>query len=313
MSMHRWIALCVGLVAAASAAALDLEDLKRAIEGPKEQKQGEAKPAPAGQAAPAPEAAPSPGQAPAAEKKKNKTDLSGLLSAVRPISAEEEAAIGRRIAGNLLGVAPLVNDAKLQAYVNRVGRWVAAQSGRADLKWTFGVIDSADINAFAAPGGYVLVTRGLYERLQDESQLAGVLGHEIAHVQQKHHLKVVQQQQLMSVGSSVLSRQLKGEETVQRIIGSGAEILARGLDKNAEFEADRIGVVLAARAGYDPYGLPVVLQDIGALSKESDSVSLLFKTHPHPDERLAVLGESMGERMDRLKGKTLKERLYRVK
>jgi predicted Zn-dependent protease len=197
--------------------------------------------------------------------------------------------------------------------VNRVGRWVAAQSGRADLKWTFGVIDSADINAFAAPGGYVLVTRGLYERLQDESQLAGVLGHEIAHVQQKHHLKVVQQQQLMSVGSSVLSRQLKGEETVQRIIGSGAEILARGLDKNAEFEADRIGVVLAARAGYDPYGLPVVLQDIGALSKESDSVSLLFKTHPHPDERLAVLGESMGERMDRLKGKTLKERLYRVK
>jgi predicted Zn-dependent protease len=311
--MLRRIALCMGLVVAASAGALDLEDLKRAIEGPKQQKQDETKPAPAEQAAPAPEAAPSPGQAPAAEKKKDKTNLSGLLSAVRPISAEEEAAIGRRIAGNLLGVAPLVNDAKLQAYVNRVGRWVAAQSGRADLKWTFGVIQSADINAFAAPGGYVLVTRGLYERLQDESQLAGVLGHEIAHVQQKHHLKVVQQQQLMSAGSSVLSRQLKGEETIQRIIGSGAEILARGLDKNAEFEADRIGVVLAARAGYDPYGLPAVLQDIGAVSKESDSVSLLFKTHPHPDERLAVLGEAMGERMDAVRGKTLKERLYRVK
>ena len=305
MRMALWLALCAGLTVGAGSAALDLEDLKRAIEKPKEEKQGEAKPAP--------EAAPAPGQAAPGEKKKEKTDLSGLLSAVRPISTEEEVAIGRRIAGNLLGIAPLVNDAKLQAYVNRVGRWVAAQSGRADLKWTFGVIESADINAFAAPGGYVLVTRGLYARLQDESQLAGVLGHEIAHVQQKHHLKVVQQQQLMSAGSSVLSRQLKGEETIQRIIGSGAEILARRLDKNAEFEADRIGVVLAARAGNDPYGLPAVLQDIGAVSKESDSVSLLFKTHPHPDERLAVLGDAMGERLDGVRGKNLKERLYRIK
>jgi predicted Zn-dependent protease len=296
---------------AGAALALDLDELRKAIEKPKrqEQKQGEDKPSQ--QAAPAPEGAP-PAE-PGVEKKKNKTDLSGLLSAVRPISDQEEAAIGRRIAGNLLGVAPLVNDARLQEYVNRVGRWIATQSGRPDLKWTFAVIDSADINAFAAPGGYVLVTRGLYDRLQDEAQLAGVLGHEIGHVQQKHHLKLLQQQQLMSAGSSILSKQMKGDETVQRLIGSGAEIMARSLDKNAEFEADRIGVVLAARAGYDPYGLPSVLQDLGTLSKDSDSVSLLFKTHPPPDERLAMLGEAMGERLDGVKGKTLKERLYRDK
>jgi len=88
-----------------------------------------------------------------------------------------------------------------------------------------------------------------------------VLAHEIAHVQEKHHLKVLQKQQLMSLGSDALSRKIKGEEVVQKLIGSGAEILARGLDKTAEFEADRVGVVLAARAGYDAFGLPAVLQD----------------------------------------------------
>jgi beta-barrel assembly-enhancing protease len=80
-------------------------------------------------------------------------------------SREEEIALGREITGNLLGAAPLVKDDKLQNYVNQVGRWVASQSERPDLPWRFGVIDSADINAFAMPGGYVLVTKGLYQKL----------------------------------------------------------------------------------------------------------------------------------------------------
>ena len=289
MRTRAWLVMALGLTSAAGALALDFDDLRKALEKPKAQEQ---KAAPSGQ-------------------KKEKTDLSGLVSALKPVSAEEERAIGRQITGNLLSVAPVVNDAKLQEYVNRVGRWVAAQSGRPDLKWTFAVIESSDINAFAAPGGYVLVTRGLYARLQDEAQLAGVLGHEIGHVQEKHHLKLLQQQHLVGAGSSLLSRQLKGEAAVQKLIGSGAEIMARGLDKNAEFEADRIGVVLAARAGYDPYGLPAVVQEIAAVSKDSSSVSLLFKTHPAPEERLTMLGEAMGDRLDAVRdGKTLKERLY---
>ncbi|HSF71136.1 MAG TPA: M48 family metalloprotease, partial [Methylotenera sp.] len=93
-------------------------------------------------------------------------------------SKEEEIALGREITGSLLGAAPLVKDAALQQYVNKVGRWVANQSERSDLPWKFGVIDSADLNAFAAPGGYVLVTKGLYQKLQNEAQLASVLGHE---------------------------------------------------------------------------------------------------------------------------------------
>ncbi|MFN0317915.1 MAG: M48 family metallopeptidase, partial [Burkholderiales bacterium] len=224
------------------------------------------------------------------------------ISPLGKVSQEDEVRLGRQIAGNLLGAAPLVKDPKLQQYVNRVGRWVALHSDRPDLKWTFGVIESNDLNAFAAPGGYVFVTRGLYMKLKDEGELAGVLGHEIAHVQQKHHLKVVQKSQLVEIGASILKKKLaKGESAVQKVIGSGAEIMARGLDKDAEFEADRLGVVLAARAGYDAWGLPSVLQEISAVSPGDSSVGLLFKTHPHPDERLARLGDAMGERLDSLK------------
>lgn len=219
------------------------------------------------------------------------------------VPLEDEVRLGRQIAGNLLGAAPLVKDDKLQKYVNRVGRWVALHSERPDLKWVFGVIESNDINAFAAPGGYIFITRGLYAKLKDESELAGVLGHEIVHVQQKHHLKVVQKSQLLGVGAEILKKSVAkgGSSAVQRVIGSGAEILSRGLDKDAEYEADRMGVVLAARAGYDVWGLPSVLQEISAVSSSDSTVGMLFKTHPHPEERLARLAESMGDRLDGLK------------
>ena len=222
------------------------------------------------------------------------------------VPVEDEVRLGRQVAGNLLGVAPLVRDDRVQAYVNLVGRWIALHSDRPELKWTFGVIESRDINAFAAPGGYIFVTRGLYARLRDESELAGVLAHEIAHVQERHHLKVVQKSQAVDLGARLL-RQRAGDagSPVQRLIGSGAEIMARGLDKDAEFEADRVGVVLAARAGYDPWGLPSVLQDLATVGAKDSAVGLLFKTHPHPDERLLRLAESIGSRLDGLAGPTL--------
>jgi beta-barrel assembly-enhancing protease len=229
-------------------------------------------------------------------------------------SKEEEIALGREISGSLLGAAPLVKNEALQKYVNQVGRWVANQSERADLPWKFGVIESSDINAFAAPGGYVLITKGLYQKLQNEAQLAGVLGHEIAHVVKKHQLKVLQKQQLLNAGAGKLTDLLgKDNQLAKKAIGSGAEISARSLDKEAEFEADRMGLVLAARAGYDAYGLPEVLQTISQTNKNDSSVALLFKTHPAPDERLAKLGDSVGSSLDNVKaGKTLGNRLYKL-
>ncbi|HUX63043.1 M48 family metalloprotease [Sulfuricella sp.] len=229
-------------------------------------------------------------------------------------SEEEEIAIGREIAGNLLGAAPLVKDRQLQKYVNNVGRWVASQSERPDLAWHFGVIESKDINAFAAPGGYIFVTRGLYQLLGNEAELAGVLAHEIGHVIRKHHLKILQQSQLVDLGGKLLAKQVGSDEKIHNLIGSGAEIVSRSLDKNAEFEADRIAVVLAARAGYDAFGLPEVLQEIGhSAAGDSGSVALLFKTHPHPDERLTKLGDAVGSRFDGLKGLTLDYRFYHLR
>lgn len=230
-------------------------------------------------------------------------------------SKEEEISLGRQIAGNLLGAAPLVKDAELQKYVNAVGRWVASQSERPDLPWRFGVIESEDINAFAAPGGYIMVTKGLYRQLSNEAQLAGVLGHEIGHIVKKHQLKVLQKQQLLNMGAGFLNdKYAKDNQLISKAIGTGAEISARSLDKSAEYEADRLGLSYATRAGYEPYALTDVLQTLGAVNKNDGSVALLFKTHPHPDERLVALGDAIGNKLDKIKGgKTLDSRFYKLK
>ncbi len=230
-------------------------------------------------------------------------------------SVEDEVRIGRQVAGDLLGAAPLVKDDTLQRYVNTVGRWVAAQSNRKELNWHFGVIESEDINAFAAPGGYVFLTKGLYRRLNNEAELAGVLAHEIAHVSKKHHLEVLKKSAMIGALSQSVSKEIKsGDQAVQNLIGNGAEMLARGLDKEAEFEADRVGVVFAARSGYDPWGLPTVLQDMAAINTQDNRLALLYKTHPTASDRLARLGEAVGDRFDSLPtGKEFPDRFYRIK
>jgi predicted Zn-dependent protease len=99
-----------------------------------------------------------------------------------------------------------------------------------------------------------------------------------------------------------------------KAIGTGAEISARSLDKSAEYEADRLGLSYATRSGYEPYGLPEVLQTLGETNKNDGSVALLFKTHPHPDERLVALSDAIGNRLDKMQGgKTLENRLYKLK
>ena len=280
-------------------------------------KDKQSQPAPAQQPAPAAGQAPATAQGAAASPPpaKQKIDTRQLGFALfGDYTPEEETRIGKQISGNLLGAVPLVRDDKLQRYVNLVGNWVALQSGRKDISWHFGVLDTEDINAFAAPGGYVFVTKGLYRRLNNEAELAGVLGHEIAHVSQKHHLKVLKQSSLIGALGQVASSKAKdSDQAVQNLIGNGAEIMARGLDKNAEFEADRIGVVYAARAGYTPWGLPEVLQDMAGLPAKDNRTSLLYKTHPHPADRLAALGEAVDGRFDAVRGKELADRFYRIR
>jgi predicted Zn-dependent protease len=173
------------------------------------------------------------------------------------------------------------------------------QTERPDLPWHFGVLDTPSINAFAAPGGYVLITRGLYEILDNEAQLAGVLGHEIGHIVKRHHIEVMQKSAGVSAVARGVQRDSRGQ-LANNLIGSGAEVLARGLDKSAEFEADQLGIVLAARAGYNPYGLIEVLHKLSVRSANDESLALLFKTHPAPGERLERIGAALTPNVARL-------------
>ena len=298
-----------------NAAKKELEKAKNGGETPAPEQAPAVTPAPDAQAPAAnPAPAVTPATAPVATTTEPAPPAEPEFNWKNPSQAEE-IALGREITGSVLGAAPLVKDEALQKYVNQVGRWVASQSERPDLPWKFGVIDSADLNAFAMPGGYVLVTKGLYQKMGNEAQLAGVLGHEIAHVVKKHQLKVLQKQQLVGYSASKLSSLLgKKNKLAKKVVGTGAEISARGLDQEAEFEADRMGMVLAARAGYDAFSLAEVLQTISQTSQSDGSVALLFKTHPHPDERLAKLGDAAGSKLDNVKaGKTLENRLYKLK
>lgn len=232
--------------------------------------------------------------------------LGHAKTAIAGVDEEEEAAIGFEAAATLLGASPLLEHEATQRYVNRVGRWVAMQSDRPDIPWRFGVIDHPNINAFAAPGGYVFITRGLLFELRNEAELAGVLGHEIAHVVEKHHLDALQKQAQLNIAGNVAAAAIesKGRNASDYDwVAAGAKTLyTRGLDRDDELSADRLGVVLAARAGYDPYGLPAVLQRLASIASDDNRLALLFKTHPAPGDRLAEISARMEGRLDGLAG-----------
>jgi len=232
---------------------------------------------------------------------------------------EEERQLGADVAATLLGASPTLANPAVQKYVNRVGLWVALQGTRPDLPWRFAVIDNPNVNAFATPGGYVFITKGLLDQLQSEAELAGALAHEIAHVEKMHHLKAIKKDarlKLLGKGATQALKKRTDAEEMERLnqVGTVTKgLYARGLDKADEFEADRVGAVLAARAGYDPYGLAQVLQTLDSVNPSSSQFALLFKTHPKPSERLAQLDKSLGAQFEALGARpALSERFAKV-
>jgi predicted Zn-dependent protease len=224
---------------------------------------------------------------------------------LRSIHEPEEIKLGGDLAAMLLGAAPLVDNPAEQRYVNRLGKWLALHTERPNLPWKFGVVATADVNAFSTPGGYVLISQGLFDRLRNESELAGVLAHEIAHVVQKHHLKALQSS-LRSAALSDMNAYFNGgggltSQFTRVLLESGKEMFIRGLDKDDEYEADRMGVVIAARSGYSPYGLVGVLQTLAA-APQDQSVALMYKTHPLPGDRIDRLDSVMGSQFDSVQG-----------
>jgi predicted Zn-dependent protease len=215
--------------------------------------------------------------------------------AYREIPEAEEIEMGKDIAAGLLGAAPLAKSSEQEIYVNNLGRWLALHSSRPDLPWHFGILEVDTVNAFATPGGNVFVSRGLLMRVHSESELAGILAHEISHVALKHHLSDIQknaQKNLALDLASVKSGGLAGE-AARAVARVGLEGYVRGLSREDELAADRMGVVIAARSGYEPYGLVAVLQTLAAMPQDDAALGFFLKTHPSPADRLAALESEM--------------------
>jgi predicted Zn-dependent protease len=167
-------------------------------------------------------------------------------------------------------------------------------------------MDTESINAFALPGGSILVSSGLLQRLNSEAELAGVLAHEIAHVVKKHQITAIQSAARAtlpkSIGSEIASDRIRGGGAVGQAIKPFAINLAgdllkdgfflRPLDRALEYDADQLAIVIATRSGYDPYGLVGVMQMLAQYKGDSDAASV-FATHPSPSERMAELEKFM--------------------
>lgn len=215
----------------------------------------------------------------------------------------EELVLGPQIAGRALGARKLWDDAAAQQRVNTIGHWMAMQTTRPELPWSFGIIDTDEVSAFAAPGGYVLVTRGLYELLSSDAEIAAVLGHEIAHCVQRDHYNVIRKQEMASttkdIGMAEIRQEAASTEAAQTQVGSaainfalayvekhGATILLTSLDRAAEYQADHAAEIYVARAGMNPLALYSVLQKMAALGSGSPKLAALYRTHPALDDRM---------------------------
>jgi predicted Zn-dependent protease len=236
----------------------------------------------------------------------------GAVAARAPISPAKETEIGRGIASTVAGRYHVVQDPALVAYVNLVGQVVARQSPRAgEVTFRFNVLDSDDVNAFAAPGGYIFVTRGALAQMQSEAELAGVLGHEVGHVDAKHILEKIQRADM--VRGARQEADLKGP-LLDQVADLGAGMIFSGFDRREEMEADSLGQVYAAAAGYRTTGLVGFLTRLhqaqeGQAAAGAGLRARLARTHPDLALRLAALQrQATTEQLDPSAGEVLADR-----
>jgi len=210
-----------------------------------------------------------------------------LVASMVASAQTDEEKVGEIAAGRILGAAPLVETAAAQRYLNLVGNTIALRA-EGGYRWRFGLLKTDSVNAFATPGGFVMVTAGLVKQLQSEDELAFVLAHEVAHVVRRHHYRVVLRQRLAETAAKNLQT-ATGEAGNTALSQASAQIYARGLDKSSEFEADRLGAELMTQSGYDPAAAMGVLERLQRLKGDDPRAELLFSTHPAPAERLDTL------------------------
>ncbi|MEC9372424.1 MAG: M48 family metalloprotease [Planctomycetota bacterium] len=210
------------------------------------------------------------------------------------MSRAEEIELGEAAQGELVdGYGGRVRDESLQQYMTRVGMSMVphTEADYPSLPWEFTLLESDVINAFALPGGKVFMTRGLAERLENEAQMAGVLGHEIGHVTAEHADKRVGNQLLISgivIGAAVAAGQSDEDWVsagVPLLVGAGGTAFALKFGRNEELEADALGMRYMSRAGYNPRGQLGVMQILAGASEGPRGPEFL-STHPYPETRI---------------------------
>ena len=219
--------------------------------------------------------------------------LSGSVHAqlLGALSEGEEAEVGRRAADEIEKGLVFLSDDLVTSYISELGQAMAAESQRSSLAYTFKVVDSEEINAFALPGGYIYVNRGLIEAADEEAELAGVMGHEIGHVVARHGAEQVQRAAYANLGLRLLGS-LFGKGTGAQIGNVAAEMATTSVfmkfGRDAERDADRLGAENVAAAGHDPNGMITFFEKLGRLRDgQANAVERFFASHPDPTERVA--------------------------
>lgn len=204
-------------------------------------------------------------------------------------SDQEEQQIGSEISTKLRDRYGVVQDPAVHKYVTLVGTTLAKESTRPNLRWTFIVLDTDGVNAFAAPGGFIHVTKGALALIQNEAELADVLGHEIGHVTEKHTINAIKKSNAMSTVAKASRRDVIAEFTERAY----AAILENKFDRGDETASDRIGITLANKAGWAPTGLAAFLTRLSDRNKGLQERSGMFASHPEAKARLSELSKTI--------------------
>jgi len=212
-----------------------------------------------------------------------------LLLAGCAVSNEQESQMGEQTAREVAAQLPIVDDAYINSYINELGDTIASHTSRSDLQWHFYIVNSHQVNAFALPGGYIYVNRGLIESAARADELAGVLGHEIGHVIQRHSVKQMQQQQKIGVVASLACTltNICQSGLGQAAINIGGSAVISRYSRKDELEADSEAVENTLHVNFDPEGIPALFEVLMEQRKTQPSiVEGWFSTHPLEESRI---------------------------
>ncbi|MFL5478152.1 MAG: M48 family metallopeptidase [Gemmatimonadaceae bacterium] len=232
-------------------------------------------------------------------KKVSLTVATAALLAGCGVSTQQEVQMGQEEAQQVNAQLPMVHDAVIQNYVNQLGQRIARTTSRNDLNWQFQVVNSSVVNAFALPGGFVYVNRGVLERASNASEVAGVLGHEIEHVVRRHSVKQMEQAQGANVGVGILCA-LTGvcqSGVAQAAINVGGTAVFAKFSRTDEVQADEGGFNNVMRAGLNPRGMYTFFQKLLAEEQQSGNgnVAAWFSDHPGTSDRIADIQRMLNQ------------------